>query len=92
MDFTTFLPILAVTLVLIGAAVIALAIGPLFGRRCIRGSCGGAAGAHDDDRIACEGCPNRPARERAVDRAGGRDAETHSMSLQHDLRTETGRR
>lgn len=41
------------TLVCFGLALLGLATGPLFGRRCVRGSCGGLSGDE------CEFCPNR---------------------------------
>ncbi|MGO4906768.1 hypothetical protein ACEN2J_00400 [Pseudorhodobacter sp. W20_MBD10_FR17] len=37
-------------------AVLGLALGSLFGRGPVKGSCGGMACIKD---IACEGCPNR---------------------------------
>ena len=41
--------------------MLAMAVGPLFSRRCLRGSCGalGAQGV-DGDESGCEGCPLRP--------------------------------
>lgn len=57
------------TLILLAVAVIAvamaaMAVGVIFGNRCLRGSCGGAeifdaAG----DPVGCEACPKRKARE-----------------------------
>lgn len=43
---------LAAAVVLVACAVAAMAIGVLFRRPCLKGSCGGAG--------ACPGCPNRP--------------------------------
>jgi hypothetical protein len=40
-DASTLLAVLALTLVLIGAGVLAMAIGVIFRRPCLRGSCGG---------------------------------------------------
>jgi len=54
--FTVF----ALCLALIGAGVLAMAIGVMFKRPCLRGSCGGPA-RHDADgaKISCSDCPNR---------------------------------
>ena len=41
------------TLFCFGLALLGLALGPLLGRRCVRGSCGGIGGGD------CEFCPNR---------------------------------
>ena len=41
-------------------AVAAMAIGVMFKRPCLRGSCGGpAVTAHDGTRLSCTTCPNR---------------------------------
>ena len=46
--------------VLIGAAVLAMAVGVIFRRPCLRGSCGGpAALGPDGEEISCSDCPNR---------------------------------
>jgi len=46
--------------VLIGAAVLAMAVGVIFRRPCLRGSCGGpAALGPDGEKISCSDCPNR---------------------------------
>jgi hypothetical protein len=42
MDGATLLQVLAITLLLFGAGVLAMAIGVVFRRPCLRGSCGGA--------------------------------------------------
>jgi hypothetical protein len=65
---TGWLVVLLVSIVLIGASVAAMAIGVIFRRPCLRGSCGGrevrdAAGA----RLSCATCPNR---KRTRDEAG----------------------
>ena len=36
-----------------GLALLGFAVGPLFGRRCVRGSCGGIGGGD------CEFCPSK---------------------------------
>lgn len=47
-----FLILAAAAFVLVAAAMGAMAIGVIFRRPCLKGSCGGAG--------ACPGCPNRP--------------------------------
>jgi hypothetical protein len=60
MDPSTFVAVFVVTVVLLGLAVGAMALGSRLTGRCLRGSCGGpAAHAQDGDRISCVGCPNR---------------------------------
>ena len=52
--------VFAVTLALIGAGVLAMAIGVIFRRPCLRGSCGGPAVIGPDGaKISCSDCPNR---------------------------------
>jgi len=54
--FTVF----ALALVGIGAGVLAMAIGVMFKRPCLRGSCGGpAVTAPGGERLSCATCPNR---------------------------------
>lgn len=58
-----WLAVAIASLVLIGAAVAAMAIGVMFRRPCLRGSCGGrelrdASG----QRLSCATCPNRTKR------------------------------
>jgi len=58
--------VFAVTLALIGAGVLAMAIGVIFRRPCLRGSCGGPElRTGDGERLSCAACPNRK-RERAA--------------------------
>jgi hypothetical protein len=56
----SWLVVFAVTLVFIGAGVLAMSIGIIFRRPCLRGSCGGpevrTAGG---EKISCATCPNR---------------------------------
>jgi hypothetical protein len=56
----TWLVVLLASLVLVGASVAAMAIGVMFRRPCLRGSCGGpelkTAGG---EGISCATCPNR---------------------------------
>jgi hypothetical protein len=56
----TWLVVFALTLVLVGLGVLAMAIGVIFRRPCLRGSCGGpevkTAGG---ESVSCATCPNR---------------------------------
>jgi hypothetical protein len=55
-----FLPVFLVALVFIGLALAAMAVGVMFKRPCLRGSCGGpAVHAADGSKISCATCPNR---------------------------------
>jgi len=57
---STFAAVFLLTTVLIGAAVLAMAVGVLFRRPCLRGSCGGPAViGPDGEKISCSGCPNK---------------------------------
>jgi uncharacterized protein len=41
-------------------AVLGMALGVIFGRRCIRGSCGGLSNLRDESgRPMCDHCPSR---------------------------------
>jgi hypothetical protein len=41
-------------------AVFGMALGAIFGKRCIRGSCGGLSNLRDESgRPMCEHCPSR---------------------------------
>jgi hypothetical protein len=56
----SFLPVFVVVLIAIGIAVAAMAIGVMFKRPCLRGSCGGPAVlGPDGKKLSCETCPNR---------------------------------
>ena len=60
MTLSSFLPVLVLALVAIGIAIAAMAIGVMFKRPCLRGSCGGpTAVAPDGTKLSCETCPNR---------------------------------
>lgn len=60
---STFWPIFGLALLAIGMAVAAMAIGVMFKRPCLRGSCGGPAVAtRDGTRLSCATCPNRKAK------------------------------
>jgi hypothetical protein len=56
----SFWLVFALALVLIAIGVAAMAIGVMFRRPCLRGSCGGpAVVAPDGQKLSCETCPNR---------------------------------
>jgi hypothetical protein len=60
MSWSEFATVFALTVVLISATVIAMAIGVIARRPCLRGSCGGPAViGPDGQKISCNDCPNR---------------------------------
>lgn len=60
MDPAPFAVVFVVVAVLLGAAVLAMAVGVLFRRPCLRGSCGGSAvTGPDGTKLSCADCPNR---------------------------------
>ena len=57
---STLLVVVIASLVLVGASVAAMAIGVMFRRPCLRGSCGGAeVKTAGGDSLSCATCPNR---------------------------------
>jgi hypothetical protein len=59
-------------------AMFGMALGVLFGRRCIRGSCGGLAGMRDPSgRAMCDHCPSREADSEAPSMDG--EAPKHEI-------------
>lgn len=55
-----FVPVFLAVLAAIGVAVAAMAVGVMFRRPCLRGSCGGpAAQTADGQKVSCATCPNR---------------------------------
>jgi hypothetical protein len=62
MDWTLFALVAGIAAVLIALAVAAMAIGAIFRRPCLRGSCGGpeVVGA-GGEKLSCGACPNRRA-------------------------------
>lgn len=59
-------PVFLLTLTAIGIAVAAMAIGVMFKRPCLRGSCGGSAVlGPDGEKLSCATCPNRQHRPSA---------------------------
>lgn len=67
----TWLVVFAVTLVLVGVGVLAMSIGVIFRRPCLRGSCGGPeVETPDGESVSCATCPNRKSkRERQPSQA-----------------------
>ncbi len=60
MDAGTLLPVLGAVVALVGLAVGAMAVGVIFKRPCLRGSCGGPPLVGPDGRkLSCDDCPNR---------------------------------
>ena len=56
----TWLVVFAVTLVLLGAGVLAMSIGVIFRRPCLRGSCGGPeVKTASGESLSCATCPNK---------------------------------
>jgi hypothetical protein len=57
---STFWLVFAIAVVLLGLGVAGMAIGVMFRRPCLRGSCGGPAVlGPDGQKISCDACPNR---------------------------------
>jgi hypothetical protein len=62
MDLAALWVVFFTTAVLIGIAVLAMAIGVIFRRPCLRGSCGGqAVRGPDGETLSCGNCPRRAA-------------------------------
>jgi hypothetical protein len=60
MTIDALLPVFLLALAAIGITVAAMAVGVIFKRPCLRGSCGGTAVlAPDGTRLSCATCPNR---------------------------------
>ncbi len=60
MDAAALLPMFLVVLALLGLGVLAMAVGVIFKRPCLRGSCGGPAlHTASGEKISCATCPNR---------------------------------
>jgi len=50
--------------VIMGAVMTIMAVGVIFGNRCLRGSCGGAdVVGPDGDSLSCTTCPHRKTTE-----------------------------
>lgn len=60
MSLATLGLVFLLALAAIGVAVAAMAVGVMFRRPCLRGSCGGpAVRAPDGRKLSCATCPNR---------------------------------
>jgi hypothetical protein len=54
------IPIVLLSIVLVGAIMLAMAVGTLFSRnKCLRGSCGGLSSDLDARGVSCDTCPLR---------------------------------
>lgn len=59
-DLSGLLPLFLIVLLLVGLGVAAMAVGVMFKRPCLRGSCGGPAlHTASGEKISCATCPNR---------------------------------
>ena len=57
---STFWLVFAIAVVLLGLGIAGMAIGVIFRRPCLRGSCGGPAVlGRGGEKISCGDCPNR---------------------------------
>jgi hypothetical protein len=57
---SSFLPIFLLALAVIGVTLLAMAVGVIFKRPCLRGSCGGTpVRGPDGQKLSCDTCPNR---------------------------------
>lgn len=60
MSFAALLPVFVLSLLAIGVTLAAMAVGVMFKRPCLRGSCGGpAALGPKGEKLSCATCPNR---------------------------------
>jgi len=67
MTLDAFLPVFLVALAAIAMAVAAMAVGVIFKRACLRGSCGGPAVlGPGGTKLSCATCPNRRRRAEAA--------------------------
>ena len=55
-----------ITLLVVGLVILAMAIGVLFGRKPIAGSCGGLGAMGQDCEFGCKPCSKRQARALAA--------------------------
>ena len=60
MDIGSIVTIFVAAALLIGVGMVAMAIGVIAKRPCLRGSCGGPQALGPDGKpLGCEACPNR---------------------------------
>ncbi len=85
MSFGAFVPVFVAALAVIGLALAVMAIGVMFRRPCLRGSCGGPAlETPGGERLSCATCPNR-ASSRTPGRRGRRRPGRKSRSMRTAL-------
>ena len=73
MEIGSFLLLVAITTVVVGVAMLAMAVGAMFKRKCLHGSCGGPAPRDaNGELISCRDCPNRAQRGKAPTARGRR--------------------
>ncbi len=66
MEIGSFPLLLALTTAVVGVAMLAMAVGAVFKRKCLRGSCGGPVLRDaNGEVISCRDCPNRIKRRNA---------------------------
>jgi len=66
MEFGSLLLVGTLVASLFGAGMLAMAVGAMFKRDCLRGSCGGPPRRDaNGNRISCGHCPNRAKRDGA---------------------------
>ena len=60
---TTFL----LSVIVVGLAMLIMAVGVIFSNRCLRGSCGGDKVFDSDGKeLVCDACPNRVSEDEAL--------------------------
>jgi hypothetical protein len=60
MSLVELLGVFAIALLVVGASVAAMAVGVMFKRPCLRGSCGGPSVlGRRGEKLSCTRCPNR---------------------------------
>ena len=60
MTLNALLPVFLLALAAIGIVIAAMAVGVMFKRPCLRGSCGGPAVlSRNGQKLSCATCPNR---------------------------------
>jgi hypothetical protein len=60
MSFAGLLSVFAISLLVVGGTIAAMAVGVMFKRPCLRGSCGGpSVSGPRGERLSCAHCPNR---------------------------------
>jgi hypothetical protein len=73
MTLDSLWPVFLLALAAIGITVAAMAVGVMFKRPCLRGSCGGSAVlAPDGSKLSCATCPNRKRQAAQATPAGSR--------------------